>query len=40
MTFSTHTHLATREPDQLEDAKERPVQERERHRRMLAESGA
>ena len=32
--------LATGEPDQLEDATERPVQEREGHRRMLAASVA
>lgn len=32
--------LATGEPDQLEHATERPVQQREGHRRMLAASGA
>jgi catechol 2,3-dioxygenase-like lactoylglutathione lyase family enzyme len=32
--------LAAEEPDQLEDANERLVQEREGHRRMLAASGA
>ncbi len=32
--------LATGEPDQLEDPTERPVQERQCHRRMLAASGA
>ena len=32
--------LAAEEADQLEDATERPVQEREGHRRMLAASGA
>jgi len=32
--------LTEREPDQLEDATERPVQEREDHRQMLAASGA
>ena len=28
--------MRQREPDQLEDANQRPVQEREGHRRMLA----
>jgi hypothetical protein len=32
--------LTTGEPDQLEDATERPVEEREGHRRKLAASGA
>ena len=32
--------LATGEPDQLQDATERPVQERDGHSRMLAASGA
>ena len=32
--------LATGDPDQLQDATERPVQERDGHRRMLAASGA
>jgi hypothetical protein len=31
--------LATAEPDQLEDATEHPVQEREGHRRMFAALG-